>query len=371
YEHKDPRRSEHRDWGTLAFNYSRHEVCSFLISSASFWIEEFHVDALRVDAVAAMLYLDYSRAEGEWLPNEYGGNENLEAIAFLRNLNNQVMGTFPGVVIIAEESTSWPQVTRPSWVGGLGFAMKWNMGWMHDTLGYLQQDPLRRRFHHQKLTFGILYAFHENFVLPLSHDEVVHAKGSLLSKMPGDDWQRLATLRLLYTYLFSYPGKKLLFMGGELASRREWDHDASLDWSLMNDPGHDGVRALVRDLNRIYTASPEMHDAEFHADGFEWLDCHDSEQSVLSYLRRQGARVIVVVLNFTPVPRHGYRVGVPAGGAYRVILNSDSTCYGGSNIGNGVANALREPWMGQPFSLVLSLPPLGGLFLSPAASGRP
>ncbi|MBI2969845.1 MAG: 1,4-alpha-glucan branching protein GlgB [Gammaproteobacteria bacterium] len=364
YEHEDPRRGEHRDWGTLAFNYSRHEVRSFLISNAFYWIEEYHVDGLRVDAVAAMLYLDYSRRDGEWLPNEHGGNENLEAIAFVRDLNEQVLTRFPGVKMIAEESTAWPLVTRPAWVGGLGFTMKWNMGWMHDTLNYLRKDPIFRQFHHDHLTFGLLYAFHENFVLPFSHDEVVHGKGSLLSKMPGDDWQRFATLRLLYTYQFTYPGKKLLFMGNELAQWREWNHEAALDWNLLDEPWHKAMHRLVADLNRLYVQRPELHALEFEQAGFEWLDCHDALPSVLCYLRRHRDRFVVVVLNFTPVPRAGYRVGVPVPGFYRELLNSDSRHYCGSDLGNGGGvESTALAWMGREYSLSLTLPPLAGLIL--------
>lgn len=371
YEHDDPRRGEHREWGTLVFNYRRNEVRSFLISNAVYWMEEFHFDGLRVDAVAAMLYLDYSRGEGEWVPNEHGGNENLEAIDFLRELNSELMSRFPGVLTVAEESTAWPQVTRPPWVGGLGFAMKWNMGWMHDTLGYLAKDPIHRGYHHDQLTFGMLYSFHENFILPLSHDEVVHGKGAMLTKMAGDDWQRFGNLRLLYTHMFTYPGKKLLFMGNELAQWREWDHDGELDWGLLKEPWHAGMRLLVADLNRLYRRLPELHFHEFDRSGFEWLDCHDSAQSVLCYLRRSGAEFVVVLLNFTPVPRHGYRVGVPAGGTYHEICNSDSTYYGGSNVGNGAVLAGAEPWMGRPYSLALTLPPLGGLILKPGPAAGP
>jgi 1,4-alpha-glucan branching enzyme len=370
YEHEDPRRGEHRDWGTLIFNYSRREVRSFLISNAAYWIEEFHIDGLRMDAVASMLYLDYSRAEGEWVPNEHGGNENLEAIAFLREVNSHVMGRFPGTVTIAEESTAWPQVTRPPWLGGLGFAMKWNMGWMNDTLAYMAKDPIHRRYHHENLTFGMLYAWHENFVLPLSHDEVVHGKGALLAKMPGDDWQRFANLRLLYAYQFTCPGKKLLFMGQELAPWHEWDHSVALDWSLAGEPWHRGMQSLVRDLNRIYVDSPALHHDEFESAGFEWLDCHDAEQSVLCYLRRHRGSSLVVLLNFTPVPRHGYRVGVPEPGRYAEIFNSDSMHYCGGNIGNGSVDAESVEWMGRPYSLSLTLPPLGGIILRPVSGTR-
>ncbi|MFQ5659250.1 MAG: 1,4-alpha-glucan branching protein GlgB [Gammaproteobacteria bacterium] len=364
YEHEDPRRGEHREWGTLVFNYDRHEVRSFLISNALYWIREFHLDGLRVDAVAAMLYLDYSRTQGEWLPNEYGGNENLEAIAFIRKLNHHVLSQYPGVIMVAEESTAWPQVTRPSWVGGLGFSMKWNMGWMHDTLGYMGKDPVHRHYHHDHLTFGLLYAFHENFVLPFSHDEVVHGKGSMIAKMPGDDWQRFANLRLLYTYMFTYPGKKLLFMGNELGQWQEWDHASSLDWQLLEEPAHAQIRLLVAELNHLYVDYPELHYHDFEQQGFEWIDCHDASQSVLSYLRRKKNRFLVVVLNFTPLPRYDYRLGVSRSGYYRELLNSDSGCYGGTNTGNqGGVYSTPVSWMGRPHSISLTLPPLGGLVL--------
>ncbi|MCH7696261.1 MAG: 1,4-alpha-glucan branching protein GlgB [Proteobacteria bacterium] len=364
YEHEDPRRGEHLQWGTLVFNYSRHEVRNFLISNAIYWIKEFHLDGLRVDAVASMLYLDYNREEGEWLPNDFGGNENLEAIDFIRELNEQVLSQYPGVVMIAEESTAWPQVTRPPWVGGLGFSMKWNMGWMHDTLAYMNNDPIYRHYHHDELTFGLLYAFHENFVLPFSHDEVVHGKGSMINKMPGDDWQRFANLRLLYTYMFTYPGKKLLFMGSEFAQWNEWDHERSLDWELLDVPAHAQVKSLVSDLNRLYVQHPALHYYDFDDHGFEWIDCHDASQSVLSYLRKYQDRYLVVILNFTPVPRHGYRLGVPRSGYYRELINSDSEYYGGSNVGNdaGVQSA-SIAWMGKDQSIMLDLPPLAGLVL--------
>lgn len=364
YEHEDPRRGEHLEWGTLVFNYSRHEVRNFLISNALYWIKEFHLDGLRVDAVASMLYLDYSREEGEWLPNEFGGNENLEAIDFIRELNEQVLSLYPGVVMIAEESTAWPQVTRPPWVGGLGFSMKWNMGWMHDTLAYMNNDPIYRHYHHDELTFGLLYAFHENFMLPFSHDEVVHGKGSMINKMPGDDWQRFANLRLLYTYMFTYPGKKLLFMGSEFAQWNEWDHERSLDWELLDVPAHAQVRSLVSDLNHLYVQHPALHYYDFDDHGFEWIDCHDASQSVLSYLRKYKDRYLVVILNFTPVPRYGYRLGVPRSGYYRELINSDSEYYGGSNVGNDTgAQSAAVAWMGKDQSITLDLPPLAGLVL--------
>jgi 1,4-alpha-glucan branching enzyme len=364
YEHDDPRRGEHRDWGTLIFNYSRNEVRDFLISNAFYWVDEFHLDGLRVDAVASMLYLDYSRKAGEWLPNPYGGNENLEAIDFLRDLNSRLLGTYPGVVTIAEESTAWPQVTRPPWVGGLGFSMKWNMGWMHDTLMYLTKDPIHRLYHHEQLTFGLLYAFHENFILPFSHDEVVHGKGSMLRKMPGDEWQRFANLRLLYTYMYTYPGKKLLFMGNELAQWNEWSSDSPLNWELLGIMAHAQIRDLIAALNRLYVERAPLHQYDFKQEGFEWIDCHDASQSVLSYLRRGDSAVLVIVLNFTPVPRHDYRLGVPASGYYRELFNSDSRFYGGGDIGNsdGVQST-TIPWMGRQDSITLKLPPLGGLIL--------
>ena len=364
YEHEDPRRGEHPDWGTLVFNYSRNEVRNFLISSALYWIKEFHIDGLRVDAVASMLYLDYSRKAGEWIPNQYGGNENLEAIDFLRRMNDVVLGRFPGVVTIAEESTAWPQVTRPSWLGGLGFSMKWNMGWMHDTLQYMGRDPVHRHYHHDNLTFGLLYCFQENFVLPFSHDEVVHGKGSLIGRMPGDEWQKFANLRALYCYMFTYPGKKILFMGNEFAQWNEWNHDTSLDWHLLDYPIHAKMQKLVSDLNSLYTRRRELHVHDFEHDGFEWIDCHDASQSVLSYIRRDGDSFLVVVLNFTPVPRQNYRLGVPRNGHYREVLNSDSEYYGGANIHNGdgvAADALS--WMGRPCSISINLPPLAGLVL--------
>ncbi|MFN3920114.1 MAG: 1,4-alpha-glucan branching protein GlgB [Methylohalobius sp.] len=361
YEHADPRRGEHRDWGTLIYDYGRNEVKNFLLGSAMYWLEEFHLDGLRVDAVASMLYLDYSRQAGEWVPNKYGGNENLEAIDFLRELNSVTQQQHPGSVIIAEESTAWPQVTRPPWVGGLGFAMKWNMGWMHDTLLYFSKDPVFRKYHHDQLTFGLLYVFSENFVLPFSHDEVVHGKGSMLGKMPGDEWQRFANLRLLYTYMFTYPGKKLLFMGNEFGQVPEWDYARELEWFVLQYPYHRGVQSLVADLNRLYTSRPELYRYDFHSQGFEWIDCHDSLQSTLSYLRKSDENFLVVALNFTPVPRHDYRLGVPEAGKYQEIFNSDSKFYGGSNVGNGFIEAEPLPWMGRPYSISVTLPPLAGV----------
>ncbi len=365
YEHEDPRLGKHQDWGTHIFNYGRNEVRSFLLSSAHWWLSEFHIDGLRVDAVASMLYLDYSRKAGEWLPNKFGGRENLDAIEFLRTLNEMVHGDFPGALTMAEESTAWPMVSRPVYLGGLGFSMKWNMGWMNDTLDYMAKDPIHRRFHHERLTFGQLYAYSENFVLPLSHDEVVHGKGSLLGKMPGDEWQRFANLRALFTYLMTAPGKKLLFMGGELAQGHEWRDGEELPWHLLQWPPHQGMRRLVRDLNHLYVGTPALHDQDFMVEGFSWIDCHDADQSVISWLRwaRDGS-FAVVILNLTPLPRRGYRIGVPYAGEYRECFNSDSRHYGGSDLGNdGVLTASDQSWMGRPASLVLTLPPLAGLVL--------
>jgi 1,4-alpha-glucan branching enzyme len=364
YEHADPRRGEHTDWGTLIFNYGRNEVKNFLLASANYWLEEFHLDGLRVDAVASMLYLDYSREEGEWEPNQYGGRENLEAIDFLRELNTLTHGRHPGTLTIAEESTAWPQVTRPTWVGGLGFSMKWNMGWMHDTLSYMSQEPIYRKYHHDQLTFGLMYAFSENFLLPFSHDEVVHGKYSMLEKMPGDQWQRFANLRLLYTYMFTYPGAKLLFMGDELGDPREWRHQEQLPWELQDSAPHGGLQRLVGDLNRLYRDEPSLHRNQFTGSSFEWIDCHDATQSVLSYLRRDGDDFHVVILNFTPVVRSDYRIGVPRAGVYRELLNSDSRFYGGGDVGNspGMTSDPR-PWMGMHQSLSLTLPPLAAVVL--------
>ena len=368
YEHADPRLGEHRDWGTLIFNYGRNEVRNFLTSSALFWLLEFHIDGLRVDAVASMLYLDYSRGNGEWLPNRFGGRENLEAIDWLKELNRVTHAESPGTMIIAEESTAWPQVTQPTDVGGLGFTLKWNMGWMNDTLAYTAVDPVHRRYHHNQLTFGMLYAYSEHFVLPLSHDEVVHGKASLLAKMPGDDWQRFANLRLLFTYQFTMPGKKLLFMGGEFGQRNEWNHNRALDWQLFDFAPHRGVFEMVQTLNELY-----RHKRVFGLDsdpaGFQWIDCDDANNSVLSYQRRNGPNVVIVVLNFTPVPRHGYRIGAPVAGRYREIFNSDSKFFGGSNLGNaGGCVTQQTACMGYAQSLVLTLPPLAGIILEPGPS---
>ncbi|PQJ95725.1 1,4-alpha-glucan branching protein GlgB [Chromatium okenii] len=366
YEHADPRMGEHKDWGTLIFNFGRNEVKNFLLSSALYWLDEFHLDGLRVDAVASMLYLDYSRNAGEWIPNKYGGNENLEAVDFVRQLNMVTHEQHPGTLMIAEESTAWPAVSRPTYLGGLGFSMKWNMGWMHDTLSYMQKDPIYRHFHHDLLTFGLLYAFTENFVLPFSHDEVVHGKKSMLDKMPGDGWQKFASLRLLYTFMFSYPGKKLLFQGCEFGQGEEWNFAGSLDWELLERPQHLGLKTLVSDLNHLHRQLPALHEVDFEPAGFEWIDCHDSSQSVLSYVRKSksGDEIVACAFNFTPVPRNNYRIGVPEAGFYREAMNSDSEVYGGSNVGNqgGVAS---EPvsWMGRPYSIPIALPPLGGLIM--------
>jgi 1,4-alpha-glucan branching enzyme len=366
YEHADPRQGFHPDWGSLIFNYGRAEVRSFLISSAYMWLEEFHVDGLRVDAVASMLYLDYSRGEGEWIPNEYGGRENLEALEFLRQLNGSIAADHPGVTVIAEESTAWPGVTRASEIGGLGFDFKWDMGWMHDTLAYASHEPIHRRYHHDKLTFRGLYANSERYILPLSHDEVVHGKGSLINKMPGDDWQKRANLRLLLAYMFGLPAKKLLFMGAEFGQWREWNHDSSLDWHLHNDELHGGISRCLGDLNRIYRGEPALHAGDCEEWGFDWVDCHDTEQSTLSWLRRGEFRDVLVVCNFTPVPRHNFRLGVPRGGFWAERLNTDAWIYGGSGQGNlGGVEASPLPMHGQFHSVSLTLPPLAALYLVP------
>jgi 1,4-alpha-glucan branching enzyme len=365
FEHADRRQGHQPDWDSFVFNYGRHEVRSFLVSSALFWLDRFHLDGLRVDAVASMLYLDYSRKAGEWIPNRFGGRENLEAVELLRTLNEVVYREYPDVQTVAEESTSWPMVSRPLYVGGLGFGMKWDMGWMHDTLRYLSQDPIFRKFHHNEITFRMMYAFSENFVLPLSHDEVVHGKRSLLAKMPGDDWRKFANLRLLYGYQWAQPGKKLLFMGGEFAQWQEWSHERSLDWHLLSRAPHAGVSAWVRDLNRALAAEPALRTRDFDPGGFEWIDCNDAEASVLAFLRRAGPDdpLLLVVLNFTPIPRHGYRVGVPRGGVWEELLNSDAALYGGAGFGNlGAVEAAPVSMHGRPFTLVLTLPPLSALF---------
>jgi 1,4-alpha-glucan branching enzyme len=372
YEHSDPRLGEHRDWGTKIFNYGRPEVRNFLFGNALFWLDRYHLDGLRVDAVASMLYLDYSRKAGEWVPNVFGGNENLEAIDFIKRLNELCHQEHPGVLTSAEESTSWSGVSRPAYLGGLGFSLKWNMGWMNDTLRYLAKDPVYRKYEHGSLTFSMIYAFSENFILPLSHDEVVHGKGSLLDKMPGDLWQKFANLRLLYGYMYGHPGKKLLFMGSEIAQWREWKHDESLDWHLLEWRDHRGILRLVCDLNELYQAQPALYQVDFEWQGYEWLELHDWENSVIAFLRRarNSDDAMVVVCNFTPVVRENYRIGVPTGGYYREILNTDSEIYGGSNVGNqGGAWGIPEPYAGRPFHLSIRVPPLGALFLK--APGPP
>ena len=367
YEHADTRQGLHPEWSSLLFNYGRNEVQSFLISNALFWLEKYHADGLRVDAVASMLYLDYARTEGGWIPNQHGGRENLDAISFIRHLNEESYARHPDAQTIAEESTAWPLVTRPCYVGGLGFGLKWDMGWMHDTLRYMSKDPIYRKYQHNDLTFRMLYAFNENFVLPLSHDEVVHGKGSLLGKMSGDDWQKFANLRALYGYMYAQPGKKLIFMGGEFAQWREWHHDESLDWHLLQYAPHQGMHNWVRDLNRFYRNERSMYELEFTYDGFEWVDCNDAENSVISLIRkgRTTSRVTLAVMNFTPVPRFNYRVGAPWGGIWREALNSDAKEYGGSGLGNaGSVEAEAIPQHGRPFSLSITLPPLAALYFT-------
>ncbi len=362
YEHSDTRRGYHPDWQSLIYNFGRNEVRNFLISSALFWLDRYHADGLRVDAVASMLYLDYSRKEGEWIPNAYGGRENLEAISFLRRFNEVVYGAHPDMQTIAEESTAWPMVSRPVYVGGLGFGLKWNMGWMHDTLEYFSQDPIHRKYHHDQLTFNLWYAFFENFILPLSHDEVVHMKGSLLGRMPGDEWQRFANLRLLLGYQYTHPGKKLLFMGGEFGQGDEWNHDHSLPWHLLEFPLHRGVQKWVKDLNALYRSRPALYEIDFTPEGFEWVDFKDADNSIISYFRKgkSAADQLLMVCNFTPVPRSDYRVGVPAGGFWRELLNSDGREYGGSGWGNGGGvRAADLPSHGRSYSLPLAVPPLG------------
>ena len=369
YEHADPKQGIHKDWNSYIFNYGRAEVSNFLISSGLYWLEKYHADGLRVDAVASMLYLDYSRNEGEWVPNKFGGRENIEAIDFLRRFNTQVYQQFPDVQTYAEESTAWPMVARPTYVGGLGFGLKWDMGWMHDTLHYFQHDPVFRKYHHHNLTFRMIYAFTENFILPLSHDEVVYGKGSLLGKMPGDIWQKFANLRLLYAYMYAQPAKKLLFMGGEFGQWQEWGHERSLDWHLLGEHNHATLARWMHDLNQIYVNEPAMHQCDLHPSGFEWIDCNDTEASVLSLLRRGhngDADNVVAIFNFTPVPRLNYRVGVNRGGSWRELLNSDALDYGGSGFGNmGQVEAVPVPFHGKPHSLNLVLPPLGAVFLRP------
>jgi len=368
YEHADPRQGEHRDWGTLIFNYGRNEVKNFLIANALFWFDKYHIDGIRVDAVASMLYLDYSRKEGEWVPNQYGGRENLEAIEFIKEVNTKIFRDHPGVMTIAEESTAWPGVTRPVHLGGLGFLFKWNMGWMHDMLKFMSLDPIHRSYHTENLTFALLYAFNENFILPLSHDEVVHGKASLLSKMPGDDWQKFANLRLLLGYMYGEPGKKTLFMGGEFGQWSEWDHDQELQWDLLQYESHVGLQRYVRDLNKIYSCESALYEQDYDPSGFQWIDFRNSGSTVISFMRRAGSSgtPLIFVFNFTPVPRENYRIGVPLEGFYREILNSDSAMYGGSNFGlAGGRNSEPVPCHGHSHSLNLSLPPLGMLILKP------
>jgi len=370
YEHADPRLGYHPDWKSFIFNYDRGEVRSFLLSSALYWIERFHADGLRVDAVASMLYRDYSRNDGDWIPNEYGGRENLEAIRLLRQLNTAVHETHPGVVTIAEESTTWPMVSRPAWIGGLGFDMKWDLGWMHDTLSYMALDPIHRKYHHDKLTFRMVYAFSEKFVLPLSHDEVVHGKGSLIGRMSGDTWQKFANLRALLGYMYAQPGKKLLFMGAEIGPWREWDHDRGLEWGLLRYPLHGGLQRWVEDLNRLYRTEPALHQLDFAPEGFEWIDCGDADQSVVGFTRHAAPgledEVILAVCNFTPVERHNYRVGVPRAGRWRELLNSDAESYGGSGQGNyGAVDAVPMRYHGRANSINLTVPPLSIVLLKP------
>jgi 1,4-alpha-glucan branching enzyme len=368
YEHADPRQGRHPDWGTLVFHYGRPEVSNYLLANALFWVSEYHVDGLRVDAVASMLYLDYSREPGEWIPNVHGGNENLKAVAFLQHMNELVFGRHPGATTLAEESTAWPMVSRPVSMGGLGFGYKWNMGWMHDSLQYISEDPINRKYHHNEITFSLVYAFNENFVLPLSHDEVVHGKRSLIDKMPGDDWQKFANLRAYYGFMYTHPGKQLLFMGGELAQRREWNHDAALDWHLLEEKPHSGVQSLIKDLNAIYSATPALYEVDFEPAGFEWIEGGDMENSVVSFLRRGNKDLAIVVCNFTPVVRHGYRIGVPERGTYEETLNTDDSRYGGSGVGNGEGvRAEKVPAHGQPYSLSLTLPPLATMVLKPVS----
>ena len=365
FEHADPQKGIHPDWNSCIFNYGRNEIQSFLISSALFWLDKYHIDGFRVDAVASMLYLDYSRNPGQWIPNEYGGKENLEAISFLRRFNDEVHHNYPKVVTIAEESTAWPMVSRPTYLGGLGFDMKWDMGWMHDTLVYFSKDPIHRTYHHDRLTFRMLYAFKENYILPLSHDEVVHGKGSLLGRMPGDDWQKFANLRLLFGYMYAQPGKKLLFMGGEFGQSSEWAHDMSLNWRLLDLPLHKGLQTWVRDLNGLYREQPALHLQDFVPEGFCWIDCNDSLQSTLSLIRKgdRDSDVLIIACNFTPIPRHNFRLGAPHGGTWIELLNSDSRHYGGSGQGSlGAVEAAPVRHHGLPYSLNLTLPPLAAVF---------
>jgi 1,4-alpha-glucan branching enzyme len=368
YEHSDPRLGVHPDWGTAIFNYGRREVRNFLVANALYWFDEFHVDGLRVDAVASMLYLDYSRKPGEWLPNRFGGRENLDAIDLLREVNSLVYESHPGALMIAEESTSWPGVSHPVYTGGLGFGMKWNMGWMHDTLNYFAQDPIYRRYHHNTITFSLIYAWTENFLLPLSHDEVVHGKGSLLAKMPGDDWRKFANLRALFAYQWAHPGKKLLFMGSEWGQRAEWNADQSLDWFLLDHPAHRGLQQLVRDLNKVYNREPALYEVDFAPHGFRWIDASNAEANVIAFLRysADGSRHLACLCNLSPVPRHGYQIGLPGSGPYLEVLNTDSEFYGGSNLGSlGEIHVVPVPWHGLPNSAAVTLPPLATVWLVP------
>ncbi len=368
YEHADPRQSEHPDWGTLVFNYGRNEVRNYLVSNALFWLDKYHIDGLRVDAVASMLYLDYSRKEGEWIPNELGGRENLEAVDMLKEFNRVVHAQFPGVLTIAEESTAWEGVSRPTDAGGLGFSMKWNMGWMNDTLRYMRREPVHRKHHHNDLTFSLIYSFTENFVLAFSHDEVVHGKGSMIGQMPGDLWQKFANLRLLYSYMWTHPGKKLLFMGGEFGQWNEWNHEGQLQWELLQWRSHDGLKRMVTDLNALYRHETALHEVEFEHEGFEWIDCHNDDESVLCYLRRgrKPEDFLLVALNFTPTVREHYPIGVPKGGWYREVLNSDSDYYGGSNVGNYAGAMAEQPgWHGRSHRITITLPPLAAVVFKP------
>jgi len=367
YAHQDPRQGEHQDWGTMIFNYGRNEVRSFLISNALFWIDKYHIDGLRVDAVASMLYLDYSREEGQWLPNKYGGRENLDAISFLRKVNEVVHGVYPGVLTIAEESTSWPMVSRPTWLGGLGFSLKWNMGWMHDTLSYMAHDPIHRRFHHNEMTFGMLYAFQENFTLPISHDEVVHGKGSLVNKMAGDDWQKFANLRAYLGFMWGYSGKKLLFMGCEFGQWQEWNHDKGLEWEALAAESHKGIQRYVADLNKVYKNEPALYENDYEWSGFSWINANDSDNSIFSFIRKAKKTddFLLVICNFTPVIREKYRIGVPQGGRYQEIINSDLAVYQGSGVCNSELHTIPEQSYGMGHSLMLTVPPLATLIVKP------
>jgi 1,4-alpha-glucan branching enzyme len=374
YEHADPRQGQQPDWDTVLFNYGRSEVRNFMLGNALFWFDKYHIDGLRVDAVASMLYLDYGKKPGQWIPNRYGGKENLENIAFLRDFNQQVYTEFPHVMTVAEESTAWPMVSKPTWLGGLGFGFKWNMGWMHDTLEYMSKDPVYRSYHHAQLTFSLAYAFSENFVLPLSHDEVVYGKGSMIGKMPGDDWRKFANLRLLYGYMFGHPGKKLLFMGDDFGQRAEWNHDSSLEWHLLEDPLHKGLQRWVRDLNTALRGEPALYEVDFDSTGFEWIDCNDVRRSILSFVRhaKNPEEVLLFVCNFTPEPQHNYRVGAPLGGFWKEMLNSDAPLYGGSGQGNmGGVEASPLPLHGRPFSLNITAPPLGVVVFKPQRGEKP